>query len=90
MAEESKAMVFSGVEVVLQRIPYRGIATTYTVDYRVDVVAVIAPASGPTLSLGTSTFNTTTHVAGDKTVTVAAGGANKAGYIIVAAGKSGN
>lgn len=82
MAEESKAMVFAGVEVVLQRVPYRGQATTYTVDFRTDTVAVIAPASGPTLSLGSSTSR------GDKTVTVAAGGANKAGYIIVAAGKS--
>ena len=77
------SMTFDGVDVVLKKVPYRGQATTYTVDFRTDVVAVVAPASGPTLSLAVSA-----GARADKTVTVAAGGANKGGYIYVAAAKS--
>jgi hypothetical protein len=80
MTAQSMAVTFAGEDVTLFKVAYRGQATTFSVDYRTVAVGVVAPASGPTLTLGSSVTNQA------KTVTVAAGGAHKSGYIIVAAG----
>lgn len=66
-----------GENFVLSSVPYSGVATTFSVDARASSVAVIAPASGPTATLGSAS-------GGLKTVTLAAGGANQGGAVIVA------
>ena len=79
---ETPIFVF-GENFVFSRVSYSGASTTFQVDQRAVSVAVVAPASGPSASLGAAAD-------GLKTVTLAAGGANQGGSVIVctAYGKS--
>jgi len=61
-------------------VDYQGdVASTFQVDASARTVATIWPASGPSASLGSAS-------AGLKTVTLAAGGAQLAGKVIVVVG----
>lgn len=79
---ETPVFVF-GENYVFSRVAYSGASTTFDVDQRAVSVAVVAPASGPSATLGAA-------ASGVKTVTLAAGGANQGGVVIVctAYGKS--
>ena len=72
-----------GENFVFSKVGYSGAATTFQVDQRAVSAAVVAPAGGPTATLGAAAD-------GLKTVTLAAGGANQGGSVIVvtAYGKS--
>lgn len=65
-----------GENFVFSRVSYSGAATTFSVDQRAVSVAVVSPASGPSASLGAAAD-------GLKTVTLAAGGQNQGGVVIV-------
>lgn len=71
-----KVITFGGQTFVLSIVPYNGKATTFSLDQTAVAVAVAAPTSGPTLTLGSASNGT-------KTVTVARGGQNIGGVIYV-------
>lgn len=61
----------------LHLVDYDGTATTFQVDASARAGAAIAPASGPTVTLGSAS-------AGLITVTLAAGGSHTGGKVVVA------
>lgn len=65
-----------GTNYVLHSVPYSGQATTFSVDQSASSVAVVDPSGGPTATLGSAS-------SGLKTVTLAAGGANIGGRVVV-------
>jgi len=79
--EESGVVEYAGMKCTLVKVPYRGQAITFAVDSRTVVVACVWPASGPSLTLGTSVTSNTLEV------TAAAGGAHAGGNIVVACSK---
>jgi hypothetical protein len=78
-----KATVAFGGNFVFHKIPYSGVSTTFDVDQSAVVATCVSPASGPSASLGTAS-------SGIITVTLAAGGADTSGSVIIvtAHGKS--
>mgnify|MGYP001588858488 CR=1 FL=1 len=66
-----------GENFVFSKVSYSGASATFSVDQRAVSVCVVAPAGGPTATLGAAAD-------GLKTVTLAAGGANQGGSVIVA------
>jgi hypothetical protein len=74
---ESVVRVF-GANYVFLRCGYAGLADSVTVDQGATKVTVVSPASGgPTLTLGSASST------GTKTVTIAAGGLNAGGAIVI-------
>lgn len=80
-----KPVIAFGENFVFHRIPYSGQATTFVVDQRATSAAVVAPVSGPSVSIAAAVDNSAVKV-----ITLAAGGANQGGHVIVvtAYGKS--
>lgn len=72
-----------GTKFAFHRVPYSGSSTTFQVDQSATVASCIWPASGPTPTLGSAS-------SGLKTVTLAAGGQNSGGFVVIvtAHGKS--
>ena len=71
-----KATVAFGLNYVFHKIPYSGLETTFDVDQSAVVVTCVSPASGPGATLAAAS-------AGLKTVTLAAGGVDTSGSVII-------
>ncbi len=72
-----------GLNYVFHSVPYTGQSTTFQVDQGVSVATVVEPASGPTVTIGATSNGLTT-------LTLAVGGSNVGGRVVVCAsyGKS--
>lgn len=79
MSIGDKGVIAFGANYVFHKVPYSGTATTFEVDQSATVATCVSPASGPTVSLE-STGDSSTF---EKTVTLAAGGANDGGNVII-------
>lgn len=71
-----------GRNIGLWKVSYNGAATTFNVDQTAVNAVVVTPASGPSLTLAAGS-------AGEKQISVAAGGASDGGFIIVATSHGG-
>ena len=76
IASGQKAVEAFGGKYVFHQVPYDGSATSFSVDQTATVVSVVAPSSGPTVTLGAGSGSL-------KTVTVAAGGSNLGGHVVI-------
>lgn len=77
MASMDSAVVKAfGKAFTFHQVDYDGSATTFQVDASARAGASIAPASGPTVTLGSA-------ASGLKTVTLAAGGSHTGGKVVV-------
>ena len=67
-----------GTNYVFHKVPYTGTAATFVVDQGATVAVCVEPASGPTATIAVSVEGTFTQ-----TITLAAGGANSGGNVII-------
>ena len=71
-----KSVTAFGQNYVFTSVPYTGSATSFSVDQGVSVAVVAEPASGPTATIGATSNGLTT-------ISLAAGGSNVGGRVVV-------